>query len=102
MSVKQPEDEYNIQETWERVCASFAESTKITLSESPKYTPDEVIEQIRARQDEDDERNAKYKAAKDAVGKTVKCIMLLGGIAAQGASMVSACYVHLQVGCYGY
>ncbi|KAJ5704056.1 hypothetical protein N7493_011194 [Penicillium malachiteum] len=90
MSVKQPEEEYNIQETWERVCASFAESTNIHLTDSPKYTPDEVIEQIRARQDEDNEKNAKYKAAKDAIGKTVKFLMLLGGIAAQGASMVFA------------
>ncbi|KAJ5726251.1 uncharacterized protein N7483_007608 [Penicillium malachiteum] len=90
MSTKDPKEEYNIQETWERVCASFAESTKINLTDSPKYTPDDVIEQIRARQEEEDEKNAKYKAAKDAIGKTVKCIMLLGGIAAQGASMVFA------------
>lgn len=89
IKVVEVEDDYNIQEAWNRACGAFAQTTKVNLTESPKFTVDEVLDQIRAKQDEDDEKSNKYRVAKDVIGKTLKFITVLGGIAAQGASMVS-------------
>ncbi|KAJ5719872.1 hypothetical protein N7493_006750 [Penicillium malachiteum] len=90
MSNVEIKDDYNIQEAWNRACGAFAQTAKADLTASPKFTVDEVLDQIRAKQDADDEKNAKYKVAKDAISKTLTFITLLGGIAAQGASMVFA------------
>ncbi|KAJ5924059.1 hypothetical protein N7466_008246 [Penicillium verhagenii] len=90
MSSEMTEEEYNLQEVWDRVCASFAQTTKIDLTTKPKYSVDQVLEQIRAKQSGDDEQNSKYRAAKDVIQKTLKFVTVLGGIAAQGASMVFA------------
>ncbi|KAJ5437885.1 uncharacterized protein N7458_008883 [Penicillium daleae] len=90
MSAVEIEDDYNIQEAWNRACGAFAQTTKVDLITSPKFTVDEVLDQIRSKQDEDDEKNNKFKVAKDVIGKTLAFITVLGGIAAQGASMVFA------------
>lgn len=89
MSAFEVENDYNIQEAWERACGAFAQTTKVDLTTSPEFTVDEVLDQIRIKQDEDDEKNKKFKTAKDVIGKTLTLITVLGGIAAQGASMVS-------------
>ncbi|PYH72109.1 uncharacterized protein BO88DRAFT_402379 [Aspergillus vadensis CBS 113365] len=90
MSAFEVKDDYNIQKAWESACGAFAQMTKVDLTTSPKFTVDEVLDQIRIKQDEDDEKNTKFKAAKDIIGKTLTLITVLGGIAAQGASMVFA------------
>jgi hypothetical protein len=82
------EDEYNLQEAWDKACSSFAETTKVNLTAKPKFSIDEVLDQIRAKQDEDNDKDNKYKAAKDVISKTLNFVMVLGGIAAEGASMV--------------
>ncbi|OQD79098.1 hypothetical protein PENANT_c062G09607 [Penicillium antarcticum] len=84
------ENDYNLQEAWDRACTSFAQTAKVDLTAAPKFTVDQVLDQIRTKQDDDDERNIKYKTAKDVIGKTLNFVMVLGGIAAQGASMVFA------------
>lgn len=81
-------DDYNLQAAWDTVCRSFAKTTSVDLTATPKYTIDQVLDQIRQKQDDDEQRNAKYKVAKDVISKTLSCIEVLGGIAAQGASMV--------------
>ncbi|KAJ5909824.1 hypothetical protein N7504_004467 [Penicillium tannophilum] len=83
-------DDYNIQDAWNRACGAFAQTAHVDITKSPKFTVDEVLDQIRTKQDADDEKNNKYRAAKDAIGKTLNFITVLGGIAAQGASMVFA------------
>jgi hypothetical protein len=88
MSATEIKEDYNLQEAWDRACGSFAQTTKVDLTVTPKYTVDEVLDQIQTKQDEDDERNNKYRVAKDVIGKTLTFITVLGGIAAQGASMV--------------
>ncbi|KAJ5291022.1 hypothetical protein N7478_000273 [Penicillium angulare] len=90
MSITEIEDDYNIQEAWNRACGAFAQTAKVDLTTSPKFTVDEVLDQIRTKQDEDDEKHNKFRVAKDVIGKTLKFITVLGGIAAQGASMVFA------------
>ncbi|KAL3490234.1 hypothetical protein BJX62DRAFT_252146 [Aspergillus germanicus] len=84
-----PED-YNIQEAWDKACRAFARMTQADLTASPKLSVDEVLEDIRRKQDDDEEKHKKYRAAKDVISKTGNFIMVLGGIAAQGASMVFA------------
>ena len=81
-------DDYNLQRAWDEVCQSFAKTTKVDLTITPRYTIDQVLDQIRQKQDDDEQRNVKYKVAKDVISKTLSCIEVLGGIAAQGASMV--------------
>ncbi|RAH71167.1 uncharacterized protein BO66DRAFT_419801 [Aspergillus aculeatinus CBS 121060] len=85
------QDEYNLQEAWDRVCTSFMQTTHADLKTAPtKYTIEEVLDQIRARQEEANEKNAKYQELKTVMNKTLTFVGLLGGIAAQGASMVFA------------
>lgn len=89
MSAVEITDDYNIQEAWNKACQAFAHTAKIDLTASPKFSVDEVLDQIRKKQDDDDEKHNRFRAAKDVIAKTSKFIMVLGGIAAQGASMVS-------------
>lgn len=81
-------DQYNLEEAWAKACTSFAKTTNIDLTLPQEYTVDEVLEQIRDIQDEEDKRKNKYRKAKDVISKTLKCLTVLGGIAAEGASMV--------------
>ncbi|KAL4940945.1 hypothetical protein BDV06DRAFT_12388 [Aspergillus oleicola] len=83
-------DNYDIQEAWNKACQAFARMTKVDLTASPKLNVDDVLDEIRRKQDEDDEKHNKYRAAKDVISRTGNFIMVLGGIAAQGASMVFA------------
>jgi hypothetical protein len=80
------EEDYDLQRAWENACDAFVRTTSEDLKKTPKYSPDEVLEQIRAKQERDEEKNAKYQAAKDVLSKTLDCINNLGMIAAQGAS----------------
>lgn len=89
MSAVEIKDDYNIQEAWDKAREAFARITKVDLTTPPKLTVDEILDQIRIKQDADDEKNNKFKVAKDVIGKTLTFITVLGGIAAQGASMVS-------------
>lgn len=82
-------NDYDLQDAWTRVCQDFAKTTKVDLTVSPKYSVDDVLEQIRTRQEADAERGGKYKQVKDFVDKTITFIGVIGGIVAQGASMVS-------------
>jgi 2-phosphoglycerate kinase len=82
-------DDYNIQEAWDKACRAFAHMAQADLTASPRLSVDEVLEEIRRKQDDDEEKHKKYRAAKDVISKTGNFIMVLGGIAAQGASMVS-------------
>lgn len=82
-------DQYDLKKAWDDACDAFARTTSEDLTKKPKYSPNEVLEQIRAKQDKDEEKNAKYRVVKDVLSKTLDCIDNLGNIAAQGASMVS-------------
>ncbi|PYH76908.1 hypothetical protein BO82DRAFT_378488 [Aspergillus uvarum CBS 121591] len=72
-------DEYNLQEAWEHVCRSFAQTIKADLTTAPKYTIEEDLE-----------RSAKYKQGKAVIDKTLAFVKVMDGIVAQGASMVFA------------
>lgn len=90
MSNTEVNGDYDLQEAWTRHCSAYANITGgIDLTKPPRYTPDDVLEQIRSKQEDDEEKNAKFRAAKEVIGKTLYCINILGGIAAQAVGMVS-------------
>lgn len=80
--------DYDLKKAWDDACDAFARTSGEELKVKTKYTPEEVLEQIRAKQEKDEEKAAKYRVAKDVLSKTLDCIDNLGNIAAQGASMV--------------
>ncbi|KAL4795551.1 hypothetical protein BDV19DRAFT_398708 [Aspergillus venezuelensis] len=67
-------DNYDIQEAWDKACQAFSRMTKVDLTASPKLSVDD--------------KQTKYRAVKDVIRKSKDFIMMLGGIAAQGASMM--------------
>ena len=81
-------EEYDLRKAWDEACDAFQQSASDDLKTKPKYTVDEVLEQIRAKQEKDAEKSAKFRVAKDVLTKTLDCIDSLGNIAIQGASMV--------------
>lgn len=87
-------DAYDLKLAWENACDAFAKTSGEELRVKTKYTPEEVLEQIRAKQERDEEKAAKYRVVKDVLSKTLDCIDNLGNIAAQGASMVSMVHLH--------
>jgi len=93
-------DDYDLQQSWADVLQAFAQTAKIELRPDRLLTPEDVIAQLKAKRDKDEADNAKYKAVKDVLSKTVTCIQTLGGIAASGASMVfgptNLCYSGLS------
>lgn len=86
--VNKPEA-YDLKIAWQNACDAFAKTSGETLTVKTQYTPEEVLEQIRKKQEKDEEKAAKYRVVKDVLSKTLDCIDNLGNIAAQGASMVS-------------
>lgn len=62
----------------------------LDITKPSRFTSDEVLEQIRSKQEEDDEKSAKFRVAKEGISKTRDRIYILGGIASQAASMVGA------------
>lgn len=89
-------EEYDLKKAWDEACDAFQKTASEDLKSKTKYTPDEVLEQIRAKQEKDEEKSAKYRVAKDILSKTLDCIDSLANIAAQGASVV--CFRHRDGG----
>jgi len=89
MANTQGQDEYDLHEAWEKACRSFAATAKFDLRQDRALTPEEVISQLKAKRQKDDEKSAEFKVLKDVLWKSLTCIQTLGGIAAQGAGMVS-------------
>jgi fungal STAND N-terminal Goodbye domain len=76
---------------WEDAEQNFKTKTAKKLGRAgDAKTLDDVIREMESRKVEDDSDGGKIKnRAKDIGQKVLNCIQLLGGIAAQGASMVS-------------
>ena len=98
--VQVPPEDYDLQQGWSDVLQTFAKTTKIELQPDHVMSPEDVIGQLKSKRDKDSADSAKYRAAKDVLGKTLACIQTLGGIAASGASMVfgpaNLCYSGLN------
>ena len=81
----------DLQAEWEKAWMdarkSFAKATGKELAQQP-MSPAQVLEQIHLKDERDEEKAAKYKTARNVLDKTLTLVTTLGGIAAQGASMV--------------
>jgi hypothetical protein len=76
---------------WEEAERNFeAKTAKKLRGTGGAKTLDDVIREMESRKVEDDSDGRKIKnRAKDIGQKVLNCIQLLGGIAAEGASIVS-------------
>lgn len=81
-------EDYDLKKAWDEACDAFQKTASEDLRTKTKYTPEEVLEQIRAKQEKDEEKSAKFRVAKDVLNKTLNCIDGLANVAAQGASIV--------------
>lgn len=88
MAVNQDDLDLNV--AWQEACESFARTTKIDLRAVPSPTAEQVIAKFNTRKAKDEKEHAKLNAAKKIALKTLTCVVNLGGIAAQGASMVNS------------
>src|SRR4051812_3426643 len=83
--------EPNLQEMWEEAERNFEKITskKLRPAGAPK-TLNDVVREMESKEVENDSDGTKIKTRVTQLGqRVVKCIQLLGGIAAQGAAMVS-------------
>ncbi|KLJ08852.1 hypothetical protein EMPG_15719 [Blastomyces silverae] len=81
-------DGKDIEQMWREALVEFH---KLSGHDPKKFTElsvDDVLGKINQRKELDDKKAAKYGKAKDVLDKTLTCIQTLGGLAAQGASMV--------------
>lgn len=76
---------------WAEAQRKFEENTNQKLSRGgPNKTLEDVMRQFESKKTGDDSNEVKTKARAKEIGhRVLMCIQLLGGIAAQGASIVS-------------
>ena len=79
---------YDLKADWDRACARYLETTGQDPRMKTMPTPEQVVAQIQATRAKDAKDHEKIDRVKDVAGKTLECVMRLGTIAAQAASMV--------------
>lgn len=82
-------NEYDLQQAWNTACEEFVKTTGKELKVKNESTPEQVLEQLRADQEQTEAKAAKHRVAKNALSRTLELVDCLGNIAAQGASLVS-------------
>lgn len=84
-------ENFTMEELWKDVRVRFLELTTMNLDLKPARTLDECIREIekpKARSKSTVEETSKRERAKEYGIGILKCLKLLGGVAAQGAEMV--------------
>ena len=78
-----------LQQMWSEATKEFEERTSRVLNIHPPKTLEDVRKQIESQQAQyDSDERGLARQAKDASMNVLYCLKLLGGVAAQGASMV--------------
>ncbi|KIW88431.1 uncharacterized protein Z519_11000 [Cladophialophora bantiana CBS 173.52] len=92
--------EQSFKQMWDDAEQRSLKITKTSLRSSPKKSLNDVVQELETRYNESDSANDERNKprAKELVENVLSCIKLLGGIAAQGASVVRirACKSLLQ------
>ena len=83
----------DLQVAWQQACESFAATTHRKLDSRPVPTPEQIIGIIKAEGKKEKKDNPKLEAVKEAVQKSITCIVKLGSVALQGASMVTNAFL---------
>ena len=73
---------------WEAARTDFLATHGKDLGGRQVESPEDVLDSIRSKRERDDEDNAKHKEAKNIIRNVLSLVQLLGGLAAQGASIV--------------
>lgn len=89
--------ELSFKEMWEKAELRFQKITNKSLRASKKKSLNDVIKDLETRYaDEDSDGESAKDRAKELIGNVLSCINLLGGIAAQGASIVGKIHWTVQ------
>lgn len=78
----------NLDSAWEDACVAFRQVAGIDLKTERPPTADDIRARFDAKKAKDAEEDRKVEKVKAIFRKTLTCIDRVGGIAAQGASMV--------------
>lgn len=80
-----------MQQLWDEAAERFLARTGKSLNRKPPMTMDDVRKQMESRDDPNTESDAAstLKHKKDVGLNILECLKLLGGITAQGASVVT-------------
>lgn len=84
------DDDYDLQEAWDKACRSFATTTNSDVNplQGRTQTPEDVLMQLKLKRHADEEKEAEYKVLKDVLGRTLVLVQNLGNIVSSAASMV--------------
>ena len=84
------DDDFDVDRMWRNVQAEFQRTCQRTLNaKQQNLSVEDVVASLTKVNEKDEKKAVRYKNAKDVLTKTLKCVQLLGGLAAQGASVVS-------------
>lgn len=84
-------DDYSFKAMWEQAQLRFQERTSKSLRSATGQSLEDVMKELERKYPEDNifqAPNGSQSNAKDIVRNVLNCISILGGIVAQGASMV--------------
>jgi hypothetical protein len=84
-------DDYSFKAMWEQAQLRFQERTAKSLKSATGKSLEDVLKELEQKYPEDNifqAQNGSQSNVKDIVRNVLNCINILGGIVAQGASMV--------------
>jgi tetratricopeptide (TPR) repeat protein len=79
---------YDLDAAWREVLTAFEKTARIKLKPEKILTPDDVLQQLRLKREQDDEASQKHQKLKQAFRRALNCVQKLGTIAAQDQSGV--------------
>lgn len=81
-------DPYDLDKAWEEVLNSFEKTARVKLQPDHLLTPQEVIDQLKTRREQDEDAKRKHQGLRNALHRTLECIKTLGTIASMDQSQV--------------
>lgn len=79
---------YDLDEAWANALQGFEKTARVKLQPEKIITPGNVLEQLQAKREQDEEASRKHMKLKQALGRALTCIQKLGIIASQDQSGV--------------
>lgn len=86
MAVEEVDEDF--QRMWDETATEYQKITGRDVRENVSLEAENLLANIEEDK-VDDEEKLKWKKTKEYLGNSLKCILTLGSIAAQGAAMVS-------------
>ncbi|KAF7952402.1 uncharacterized protein EAE97_001899 [Botrytis byssoidea] len=93
ITVESREVDLELQKLWDEAQNEFHKNTNRKLASIPPRKIEDVLAQLKDKfQPEDELQPSTKHKIKDAIEKILKCIQLIGGVAAEAASTVAEIY----------